>query len=533
MNRAWAPFLCLFILFLGTALGVYAQDGFPGGRGDAAVAYRYALWAKEAIEKNQWSEALAALERASDFADVSSDISYLLALARSREGQGRGLVLEALNRALYVDRWRIYESADARLLKAENLIAVRAYNEALNELSQQRKSPRETGLVLRALCGLHRGSRSEEFLNYLTLTLDRYPRECGPVRIFFRYLSNENRAGRNPGKEELELLELVIRRIPILLLRDPELAWMAAPFMRDSAEAKRLVQAYRAVNDPAAESLPAALRLGAIDEEIALEELFSGLVLDRTLLEDVWDLLRNEEARLLFRQNLSNFSGVIAEDADSDGIPETLAEYRDGMLIQCTYDENQDGISDLIVHFEAGVPRRALTFIPPDGTVRQRAEIEWEKYPAVLEAEMKGVRYIPRPLEFNFSPIKFDNLWNSGLLFPERDLLVSPLTRRAIVVHAFRIERPSLEFNGAREVVELAQGIPIRSREYMGDLKISETEFLRGRPQLQRLDLDFDGRVDTVRRFNKVYRQMEIDELWDYDRDIEYSVNVTDLDVEW
>jgi hypothetical protein len=78
------------------------------------------------------------------------------------------------------------------------------------------------------------------------------------------------------------------------------------------------------------------------------------------------------------------------------------------------------------------------------------------------------------------------------------------------------------------EVVELNQGIPVRAREYAGDLMVSETEFLRGRPQLQRLDLDLDGRIDTVRRFSRNYRAAELEELWDYDRDFDYTVNVQD-----
>ena len=498
------------------------------------MADRYAQWAKEVAERGQWSEALAGLERASDFADVSSDISYLLALARSHEGKGRGTVLEALNRALRVDRWRLYDSEDARLLKADALIGVRAYKEALDELYLVRKGPREAELALRALAA----SSPREFIGFMTHALDRYPRECALVRIFLSYLVNEDKAGRNPGREQQELLELVIRRLPVLLLRDPELAWMAGPFMRDSAEARRLVLAYRAVNAPVKESLPAALRLGAIDEELALEELFAaghaeGNALDRALLDEMWQRLRRQEPRMLFRRNLSSYTGVITEDADRDGIPETFAEYRGGMLKQYTYDADQDGIPDLTVYCEAGEPRQAVALIPPEGSDRKRVKIQWERYPAVLEMELDGVRHIPRPLDFHFSPFKFADLWSSGLLFPERDPLNPPLTRRVLVTHVLRVERPSLEFRGGREVVELAEGIPIRAREYVGDLKVSETEFLRGRPQLQRLDLDFNGRIDTVRRFNKAYRWMELEELWDYDRDIDYSVTVNDLDVEW
>ena len=495
------------------------------------MAIRYALWAKNIIDQNQWDIALAGLERASDFASVSSDISYLLALARSHEKKPLGSVLDALDQALAVDRWNMYSPEAARLMKADTLIAIRAYPQALAELSMVGSSPRQAELTLKAFAAF----RPDEFLIFLTDTLDRYPRECGPVRIFLHYLHKMNAEGRSPGSDELQLLELVTRRLPVLLLKDQELAWMAAPFMWDRTEAARLVSAYRAVNKPAPASLPVALSLGVIDEETALEELFAATSgdatktpLDMALLTEIWNLLRREEARSVFRRNLSAFTGVITEDTDSDGIPETSAEYYRGILKTSVYNALQDGVPDLTLYYEAGEPRRALTIVPPGTTDKSgapaaayEAGVEWERYPAVLEAELNGVRYLPRPLDLNFSPVAFVELWGSGVLFPQRDRLSPPLTRRVLVLHSLRVERPSLEFSGGTEVVELNRGIPVRAREYVGELMVSETEFLRGRPQLQRLDLNLDGRMDTVRHFRRSYRPVELEDLWDYDRDID------------
>jgi len=526
-------FIAIFLLFSATPW-VHAQNPVSplagGERGDGAMALRYAQWVKSAVDGGRWSEALAGLERADDFSDVSSDISFLLAMVLSHENKSRLSVLEALERSLAVNIWYLYESEAARLMLAENLIALKAYSRALAVLSGVRKSPEEAVLTLKALSLFD----DDEFRRYLTETLDRYPRETGPVRIFLSFLKNKDASG---NKDDLELLELIIRRLPVLLFRDPELAWMAAPFVRDREDVRRLVLAYRAVNKPAPASLPIALALGVINDTIALEELFSGggASLDMALLDEIWDLLSREEARASFRRNLSAYSGVITEDADRDGYPETYIEYYRGTPELCIYDANQNGEPEIILYFEAGVPVRAQVRILPEAGSRSvgKAEVQWERYPAVLEVEFNGVRYIPRPLDFHFSPFTFIELWRGAMLFPHRDILSPPLTRRVLVTHVYRIERPSLEFSGGIEVVELSQGIPIRAREYVGDLKVSETDFLRGRPQLQWLDLDFDGKMDTVRRFNRAYRPMELEELWDYDRDIENSVTVDDLEMEW
>ena len=514
--------LTLFLLV--AAMGLFSSDYHPDDfpvTGEAAVAERYAIWAQNLIDQGLWREALAGLERAFDYAGVSSDISYLLALARSNEGMHRASVLDALEFAIQADRWSLYQSDDGRLFKAEQLIALREYPEALFELSLVSESLRRAELTMMALSA----SRPMEFLNYMNLVLDRYPRDTGPVRIFLAHIKNEEYRGRIPDQAGLALLETISRRLPLLLSDDPELAWMAAPFLWDRDDARRLVLSYRAANEPAPDSIPVALFLGLINEETALDELFSGIsMLDISLLGEVWELLENEEAKEIFRRNLSAYSGVITEDWDKDGIKETFAEYRDGVLIQSVYDRAQSGISDLIIYFEAGVAVDARVLIPPE-VQRQEALVIWERYPSVLEVDFDEAVFIPRPLDLFYAPVSFVELWGSGVLFPQRDLLSPPLTRRVLVFHSLRIERPSQEFHGGLEVVELNQGIPVRAREFVGEMMVSETEFVRGHPRIQRVDLDFDGRFETVRHFRPIDRPVELEELWNYEREIEFTVS--------
>ncbi|MCL2092622.1 MAG: CDC27 family protein [Treponema sp.] len=528
--------LILFCLILLLPLGLFSQNLYLSDdylqeifeffdtppRGDQAMAEAYAAWAQERINQGRWDEALAGLERAADFSDVSSDLSYLLALARSQDLQERGRVLEALDLALGLNRWNQYNPEAARLLKAEYLIALKAYPEALAELALLPPRVEGAELLLRALLPY----RPQEFRRAMTETLDRYPRDGGPVRIFFSYLYRQGALDRSPDPWERETLDLILRRLPVLLLANPDLAWMAAPYHWDEAEAQRLVSAYRANEAyPALASLPAALNLGLIDEERALSELFSLSQLDIAILDDIWRLLRHDEARSLFRRNLSAYTGVITEDEDKDGIPEVYAHYQNGFLILCSLDASQDRRADLKVFFDAGLPQRVEVLMPgpPGAPGSGTAVVHWERYPAVLHTDLEGVRFIPRPLDFHFSPFVFEEPWAAGLLFPRRDHLSPALSYRALVFSSLRIERPSLEFPGAHELIDLDGGIPIRAREYLGDLMVADTEFHLGRPQVQRVDLTFGGTMDTLRYFRGSDEPEETENLWDYDRTYSYT----------
>jgi hypothetical protein len=75
------------------------------------------------------------------------------------------------------------------------------------------------------------------------------------------------------------------------------------------------------------------------------------------------------------------------------------------------------------------------------------------------------------------------------------------LTRRTLVSFALQIQRPSAEFKDAVEWIDMENGIPRRATEYLGGRPVAVTEFVLGQPGIQRLDLDLDSRMETVRHF--------------------------------
>jgi hypothetical protein len=537
-----AVLLCVFVT--GVLRAQIPPDEPPFGTGESAAAERYAVWAEDAIARGRWPEALASLEAAADYAAVSSDLSWLLALARDHEKKPRGAVLEALGRAFEAGRWSRYSAAAARLLEAETLIALRNFSGALQSLSRVPESPREAELRLLAL----KGSDINEFRRFMGIYLDRYPRDPRIVRVLFEYAQ-----GHNPEGSEEALVSLALRRLPLLLDEDPALAYLAVPFMRDTEEARRLLSAYRALPrggpnagpGPARASIPASLTLGLVGEQEAVEELFGAdmagtaeKVIDRELLLSVWGLLRNGEGRGHFSRNLLSFSGVITEDRDRDGYAEIRVRYREGEIQTFYYDADQDRLDELTVVFSGGNPGSALQALLPDGEGqfafpvregdRSIASVIWEQYPAVLMTGLEGTAYIPRPLDFMFKPLRFVELCGGGswggLLYPEPEEVYPRISRRSLVSFSIQIQRPSEEFRGARELVDLDRGIPRRALEVYGGRVVSITDFEQGRPVTERIDLDLDGRMETLRRFKKTRppAQGGDEDLLDFRKEIEF-----------
>ncbi|MDR2370273.1 MAG: tetratricopeptide repeat protein [Treponema sp.] len=531
MGRLFAAMLACAAL---AAVPVRAEDS---GLGDAAAAERYAAWALDAMNRGAWPEALAVLERAGDYSGASSDVSFLLALAREHEQKPRGAVLEALGRALEADRWN-RSPFEARLLEAETFIYLRNYTEALRILDRIPEGEKKAELRLLALKGLNDISA---FRRAMEESLDRYPRDPRIARILLEYA-----AGGLPEQSLLKQGEeipvpLVLRRLPVLLEGDPELAFLAAPFLRNEGEVRRLVAAYRAGFAPPAgpspASLPAALNAGLIEDTEAVAELFAGTFLDRDLLLSVFGLLRSGGGRDFFNRNLLAFSGVIMEDGDKDGYYESRTRYRNGEIQDYVYDADQDRLPELTVVFSGQEPDRAEQTVLPESAVtfslpvrdedRIKALVVWEQYPAVLAADLEGCSYIPRPFEFFFNPVRFVELCGNGdrrgLLYPEMEKEYPRISRRSLVSFSIQIRRPSGEFRGADERIDLDRGIPRRASEIHGGRVVSVTEFEQGRPVIQRIDLDLDGRMETVRRFRSLPLPGRDEDLLDWKNEIVFT----------
>jgi hypothetical protein len=134
-------------------------------------------------------------------------------------------------------------------------------------------------------------------------------------------------------------------------------------------------------------------------------------------------------------------------------------------------------------------------------------QVFWEQYPLVKQTVLDREIFLPAPGDFRFAPIDFIELCASdsipGLLFPQLNPFRPGITRRLLAYNAVSVQRPSSEFSGGTEHIYFDRGIPVHAEEILDRRIVSITEFENGWPVIQRLDMDLDGRMETIRRFHR------------------------------
>jgi hypothetical protein len=540
------------VLFLFLPALVFSQAG------DGAVAARYSDYAERLIDGNKLAEAEAVLERAHDYADGLSDLSFRLAFVRMGLGRPAPQIIEAAETAIAADRWRKWRAEDARLVLAKMLIRTKQYPHALRTLALCSESAENAVLRLEAFRGLR---DAPAFLREAAAAFDRYPRETRIPRLALRYASGGYAGGAPYGgvpasgvpasgasaaEDFASLIDRILKILPLLTEISPELAYLAAPFVYDVDAAKLLVLSYRAASfstgKPDAESLPISQQLGVIDDAVAVDELFStgalsadgmsdGPFVDRALLNAVWNGLKDDAGREAFAAKLQAFSGRIGTDEDGDAYFEAVASYEKGGIMTFTYDAGQDGVLDFSAVWNGGQPARGLlsgnatltsnrafestggvNSSSASGTAGDRPlSVDWQVFPGVASASIGDISYEFAPRTLFYSPFRLEeavagiNQYTHGgagtILYPVKDSFAANMTERTLAAFAISLSRPSADFAGREEKVTLLNGIPLAAEVRDGGRTLSRTEFVNGAPALQTLDFDGNGTMETVRRY--------------------------------
>ncbi|MDR2521869.1 MAG: hypothetical protein LBC72_04870 [Spirochaetaceae bacterium] len=495
---------------------LFAADVIPQEWGRQVEAARlYAQWARGELAGGGAGQErlLAFLERAQDYADCSSDLSYMLALAREALGKSARSVALAAGRAVAAERWEFWNAEDGLFLRAKMEARLRLYDDALRSLSLCAENEERALLRLSVLLQASRtdGRYLAEFRRRLDAALARYPFEAGIARIAFKWASaaaeDTAGAGDTAGAEDSAdaVVEVLLKRLPALEERDGDLAFIAAPFLANVEASRALLAGYYARNNGVVPSaaLPALLHFGVVDEDAALAALFGGDVLDVADVRRVWGLLRTDAAREGFRRLTAAFSGELTGDFDGDGYIEARARFLDGLPVSFSLDDSQDNDADglVVLLFEAGVPVRARAPFRGEGEgAAGEFTVRYRQYPEVAEvAAPAGVVFRFPPGGFFFKPVVFGELGGAfGLAVPLPASRASRLlSERVLWANASEVERTGENFAGSVVRLQLAAGSVTGAREFLDGVLVCEDFYAGGSLRERRIDMDLDGVLET------------------------------------
>jgi len=490
--RPGAALICIL-----AALSLSALPCAASGDGTVMPEVGRALLdeARQSAGIGDWDSAAAYLGEAALRDPGNSDILYLKALAAVKRGSPYAGALGDLDAALSASRFRLYEKVDARVLKAELLLRERRWSAALDALGGPGGG---NGLypgyaLARARAFLGRGE-PKAFLAEIRGGLQRFPDDSSFARLFIE------KAGKLPqSKEAQDIGSTILGRLDGYAEADPELPVLAAPLMPGLEARRNAVLAFRAAGGSSPKATLRALEYGLIDEAAASAELLGEAPVRLEDLSALLALAGSPAGREAVRSALASWKGEILVDADSDGVYEERFDWDRGLVRGWSRDSKQEGLTDEKVNFVGGVPVEAS--LQREG---RPILVEYSRYPAVARIAFGGsvsARYAFGPEAFSYAPIAFSTVAGTGrdsLLLPRATGAADPVDREAASV-ALSVETSE---DGKRVVATLDRGLPVSSVTYLGDRVFSKRSYEKGRPVLELVDADGDGRFETEKTFS-------------------------------
>lgn len=440
--------------------------------------------------------AMGYLDAASDYAAAALDASpadadanLLSALLDIRAGTPPWLTKPKLEVAIASGGFSVYSGAEARLLYAGLLVRTHNPADALRFLNGL---PRDAEvLYLESVAFRQRGDQAAA-ARAIAESLRRFPRDPRAILAWLRAAERPS-----PSPADRALVDAAFKALPALKETDPLILLALAPYAASVDASRLLVREYRANGGEHAQATALALRYGLIDEDRAVAEAFSGAVVpDEASLKAIAEAISSPEGRRLFADAFSAYTGTIVADTDADGLADGLSRYEGGTLAAWSLDADQDGLPEMEAAFAESAPVDLLA--RSGGTTIRLRYGPWPYLSSATVSDPKeAVAFgfapgaVPLPLIRLYRPAGMD----SGPYLAARTDRDLPGTR-SLASLAIRAETRKA---GDMASFELYEGETKRSwwRDAFG--ASGEAWYRRGVPELERVDLDGDGRQETRR----------------------------------
>lgn len=465
-------------------------------------------------------------------------------------------------------RWRYYDKKDAQLLCAKLYATTGLFQKALTILSTFTEQSADIDYIrLLSYYGLSQKTLARRLVFE---ALDKWAFDFRFAKVF---LQNEKDSAKTEVNKSIA--EKIIARAYIWETSNPEILVLLSPFEPDQNETVRRLKIYREMYAPFTTSsspfdlylksyaLLLSLNFRIITEEVAVEEFFNMTAVfinpvdqNKTTakgfyanhLEELCVLVQSKMLRSIIAGKIVSYQDCVFDDY-GDGVLNSVVFYESGRPSLAVFDSNQDGMADITVTCNFGIPTEIKM-------VESKTGLYYDEYPNVKKVYFQGDVYILRPLELKFKPVNlltlkldlfdltspYSNMYTFIENNSNKSLTKSTLSKVAVYVESNN--------NGITERLLLSNGVPISAQSLIGDKVVGNTSYKNGIVYQKMLDRDCDGYFETYQNFddmgslskvsidinrNKIYEYTEthntnnIQKIWDDDEDGKWDVLFTQV----
>ncbi|MEL3905171.1 MAG: hypothetical protein P1P63_08710 [Treponemataceae bacterium] len=533
-------FAFAFLCWWGTALTAQVSSVKTVNR---TAAVNCLTKATEEVSAENWANAVFYANLGLAYDGTIADFPYVLALCSEKLEKSLNEQLSFAEEACNLDMsWRFYNRSDALLLCAKLYAQTGRYREALSIAESFSEQSADIDYV-KLLCyyGL---SQKKNAQSLLLQALDTWAFDFRFAKVF---LQQENSSART--KINIAIAQKIIARSYVWESSNPEVLVLLTPFEKDRTETVRRLKVYREMYAPFTQSytpedlylrsyaLLLSLNFGIIDEKTAVDEFFNmtaiffnPLTQVKTRakgfyakhLEELCRLVKGKNIRKIIADTIVSYNDCVFENGD-DSLLNAVIFYENGRPSYAVFDNNQDGIADMTITCNFGIPTEIA--MPATNTV-----VTYDEYPNVNRAMFENEQYILRPLDLRFKPVHLQalklNLFDLTSAYSNMYVLTenagqAPLNKRMLLRAAAYIEIPAE--NGGIERILLSNGKAISSQSLIGETVVATGNYKNGIIAKRELDRDCDGYFETLETYDKTGRLLTVSVDINKNKIYEYS----------
>jgi tetratricopeptide (TPR) repeat protein len=343
---------------------------------DSEISELYLREAFSLANHDRSNDALLLLETALNFNPYNSDVFFLLAKLNKESTTDTLSNIKYLESAVEYDNFSLFSKADCKKSLIKYYLQIKEFEAARKLFNEDfifiEDSPEEILIAAKIQNGLK---------NY-TVAVSLYKKGIALYPEDFRFRLELLRLQEIPTFDDIVWIERYIAGLDINSLATDryltEYILTTVQSMKDSTLKTKLIQAYYDIGGTSPHLIVSGLYTYP-DQTLAVHEFIEiGGLQDLSALRNLYHSLEDMRSRNLLKAELQNISAVYSQDLDHDGFFEKVSVYSEGDLIQFSEDINQDGVSEMNLRFEAGLPT-VLTILNSTGFI----DIEYDLYPGI------------------------------------------------------------------------------------------------------------------------------------------------------